>query len=88
MESREGRVGGRRHGFLRNDSAILKTQPHHVLCNSKNTSAMWRRSALTEFFKQSSSTSKLEVSVGLLTSGMYGASHVRMFSQSMPENKA
>lgn len=43
---------------------------------------------LTEFFKQSSSTSKLEVSVGLLTSGMYGASHVRMFSQSMPENRS
>lgn len=26
--------------------------------------------------------------MGLLTSGMYGASHVRTFSQSMPENKA
>lgn len=41
----------------------------------------------TEFFRQSSSTSKLEVSVGLLTSGMYGASHVRMSSQFIPEKK-
>ena len=34
-----------------------------------------------------SSTSKFDVSVGLLTSGMYGAVLSRMLSQSMPENQ-
>lgn len=33
-----------------------------------------------------SSTSKLDVSVGLLTSGMYGAVLSRMLSQSIPAN--
>lgn len=44
--------------------------------------------ALTTFLSTSSSTSKLDVSEGLLTSGTYGASRLRMFSQFRPSKNA
>lgn len=51
----------------------------------KHLTEMKKAKLRTVFLRQSSSTSKLEVSEGLLTSGMYGASQFRMLSQLMPE---
>lgn len=46
------------------------------------------RAPLTTFLSTSSSTSKLDVSEGLLTSGMYGASRFRIVSQFRPWKNA
>lgn len=68
--AREGSVGGRRHGLLKKRRE--KTFFEHLLSGiiPKHDNAQRFVVLLTEFFRQSSSTSKLDVSVGLLTSGM------------------
>lgn len=76
-------------GIFKRKFVYAKIYQSHIkaLVWNKSRIKLERNQTHTQFLRQSSSTSKLEVSVGLLTSGMQGASHVRMLSQSISVKK-
>lgn len=66
----EGSVGGGRHGLLERTGGKKRALSIQQVKVMQSVCVCVCVFLLTEFFKQSSSTSKLDVSVGLLTSGM------------------